>query len=103
MPLAGLWAHVYLQGSVPAVESCKAALPLASSMPRVCGLLMFSSVFPKIHNLFVRRIVLKAAELLVLGDESRSGCLVGKGREGSVFSQRFRHWRNEGTSPVTLF
>jgi len=63
---------------------------------------MFSSVFPKICSLF-KRIVLKGAKLLMLGDESRHGCLVGKGREGSVFSQLFHHWRNPGTSPVILF
>lgn len=103
MPLAGLWTQVYLYGSVPAAKSCKAAVPLGSFLPWISWLLMFSSVFPKICNLFAKRIVLKGAKLLMLGDGSGHGRLVGKGRKGSAFLQLFHHWRNPGTSPVILF
>lgn len=52
-------------------------------------------------NVFVVRTVLKGTKLLLLGDESRCGQLVGKEGE-ALFSQLFNCWRNPGTSPVIL-
>lgn len=88
--------HIYLYSSL---KRFGAALPFGS----LCAGSVVSVYFclPQICNSFVKRIVLKWTQLLLLGDRSRRGPFVGKGRTAkAVFSQQF--WRNPGTGPVLL-